>query len=473
MASTTLLSVRSVNDLLYSYGLSSALRSQYVYNPSISEFNDADVWELVRNDAFTHSAISRSTKNCVRPWRIEAYDGSKDKPDKQLAAVVKDGLMHIDRFRARRKRLSEARFVGRTYGAILWQPRKISLGGLPERDWWIPVHIQDVDRRRFHWVVDWDNEANVKKGIHREMYNSNTQQWEILPEELNGSMIEYIHSDTEDRVGYGRGLLEAIYFYHYMKTVTFEKISDGIDRWARGVWIGTIDGLRGASVGKTNEALRQGMQNVLLTMRSEHAAVVDKIDNIKVLETTGTGHQISMDFMHYLDDGIEVLCNGSKRASGVGSGPHGTGAQAETESDTTEAFFQDEREDLDDISTRDLVGSFLRVNYANLEMVKLQKARRPRFTSEQIKKQVPKDAIEVANLMLQHVPLSARQYYEKGEWEQPTDDEERIEPIAAMVPGEGGDRPDFRDVGIKAPGSDKGTGKAFSFPTKKENKEDD
>ncbi len=453
----TLLSVRSTSDYLYSYALSSALRSQYVYDPSFALFKESDIWELVRNDAVIHSAISRSSKSIVRPWRIEAYDGSKDKKDRQLAAIVKEGLGSIDRFGARRRRLAEARFLARTYGAILWQRRTVSLGGLDEMDWFIPVHIQDIDRRRFHWVVDWDDKRQTKTGMHREMYNTNTQRWEILPPELDGSLIEYITNDTEDRVGNGRGLLEPIYFYHYLKTVNMEKIADGIDRWARGIWIAKLDGLRGASTGKTNEALRQGAETLLHTMRSEHAAVIEKIDDIKVIETTGQGHQITMDFMRYLDEGIERLCNGSVRPSGHNAGGTGARAASETEENTSEAFFQDDREDLDDVTTRDLVGAFLRWNAPQIERAGLVKAKRPKFTSEQIKKQDPKTAVEVMNEALKFVPLSRRQYYEKIECEQPTDEEEVIEPVAQLAtPGSspGKDAPDFRDYGV-----DKGNGK--------------
>lgn len=461
----TLLGVRSTADWIYSYALSSAFRSQYVYDPSFALMKDPDIWEVVRNDVATTSAITRSTNSIVRPWRMEPFHGSKDPEDKRLAAVCTDALVHIRRFNARRRRLSEARFLARTYGAVLWKLQRVKLGDLEEMDWYIPYHIQDVDRRRIHWVTDWDKGMQQKIGIHREMYNTNTQRWEVLPPELQGSMIEYIVGDNEDRIGNGRGLLEPIYFYHYLKIGTFEKIADGIDRWANGVWIAKLDGLRGASTAKTNENLRQAAETVLLTMRSQHAAVVEKVDDIEVKETTGTGHQISMDFVRYLDEAIERLCNGSVRPAGHSLGGTGSRAQAETEEDTSEAFFQNDREDLDDVTTTDLVHGFLRNNRPTLEKAGLAKARPPRFTSEQVKKQDPKTAVEVMNAALTKVPLSRRQYYEKIECEDPGDQEEAIGPFPEAVPGSPGG-PDFRDFGIKGGEDDSGKPKkSFSFPS--------
>ena len=427
----TLLTVRSVHDQLYDYALSSAFRSAWVYDPSYALHREPDIWEMVRNDANTSSSIDRSSRAIIRPWRVEAFDGSRDITDRQMAQVMQDAFKHIDRFNARRRRISEARLLGRTYAVSLWRQRRLQLGGLPEADWWIPTQLVDVDRRRFHWVVDWDATRQNKTGIHLEMYDTDTGMWKPVPQQLRDCLIENIYNDTEDRVGYGRGMLEAIYFAHYMKTVTFEKISQGIDRWANGIWIGKIDGLRAASEEKTNEDLRLGMEAVLQDMRSNNQAVIENVDDIKVIETSGTGHQISMDFLHYLDDSVERLLNGSLRPSGHGSDKTGARAQAETESDTSEEFYQDDREDNDAIIQRDLGGSFLRYNRQTIEEVGLGKARIPIFTSEQIKKQDPERALAAITQAIQFVPVGVKEIYEKGEISRPLPDEEVVGPLGA------------------------------------------
>lgn len=446
MASTTLLSVRSVSDWLYAFGLSSAFRSPYTFEPSFALSRDADIWELVRNDLTIDGAIDRSNKSIVRPWRIEAFDGSKDKPDKQIAAVLKDGLGQIELFNVRRRRLAEARFLGRTYAAILWTRRRLSLGGLPEMDWWVPYHLQDIDRRRFHWATDWDQTHRIKVGIHLEMYNTNSGQWERLAPHLEGSLIQVVVNDTEDRVGYGRGILECVYVGHYMKTVTFEKISQGIDRWANGIVTLKLDSLRGASTDKTNEDLRLAAENLVEQIRSEHGAVLQDGDELTVIESSGTGHQMSMEFLRYLDESIERRVNGSVRPFGHSMGQTGSRAASQEEGDQSETFYQDEREHQDEVLNRDLVGGFMRVNAPALEKAGLAKARRPRFTSEQIRRQDPETSVRVMNEMGKYVELSRREYYEKGEMTDPKGTgEEIIGPFA--TPGMDGDA-DWGDMGI-------------------------
>lgn len=426
----TLLTVRSVHDQLYGYALSSAFRSAWVYDPSYALHREPDIWEMVRNDANTASAIDRSNRAIIRPWRISPFDGSRDEGDQRIARVVQDGLRHIDRFNARRRRIAEAKLLGRTYAVSLWRRRRAALGGLREMDWWVPVQLVDVDRRRFHWAVDWSEDRTRKVSVHLEMYDTDAGIWKPVPQELRDCMIEFVYNDTEDRVGYGRGLLEAVYFAHYMKTVTFEKISQGIDRWANGIWIGTIDGLRGASTDKTNEDLRAGMKTVLQDMRSNNQAIVENVDDIKVIETSGTGHQISMDFLRYLDESIERLLNGSVRPSGHTPGDSGSRALGEVEADTSEEFFQDDREDNDEILQRDLVGAFLRYNRQTIEDAGLGKARIPVFTSEQIRRQDPERALAAIAQAIKFVPVGVREIYEKGEISRPLPDEETVGPFS-------------------------------------------
>ena len=238
--------LRQVNDLQYSYALSSAYKSQWVYDPSMALANEPDIWEIVRNDAVMKGVMNRCVRAVVRPWKVVAARHSRKKNDRLYADICWDGLSHIDEFDARRRRLADAIFLSRTYGAIMWEKKFVSLAETPKMDWWLPVEIRDIDRRRVHLVADWSRDGKSKTVV-KKMFDTNTHQWVKIDDAMRASMIEWVYENTEDRVGYGRGLLEAIYFYHYMKSVTFEKISQGIDRWANGIWKVTLDSLRGAS----------------------------------------------------------------------------------------------------------------------------------------------------------------------------------------------------------------------------------
>lgn len=457
-AALQLLTNKSTSDLMYDYALSSAYRSQWVFDPSGALLKDPDVWEIVRNDVSFLSSIERSAKAIVRPWRIEAPKGAKDKLSKSFAAICEEGLGYIDRFNASRRILADARFIARRYAYIESEVRWLSLDGLEPMEWVVPVRLKDIDRRRFHWVAEVSRagDGQQNRRTYLEIWNSLTNQWTRVEPWFRQCLIEYVYGDTEDRVGYGRGLLEAIYFGHYMKTQTFAKIMQGIDRWAGGVWIGKLDSLRNSSTGKTNEDLRLGMRRMLQIMRSENAAVLQDGDEIEVKETTGTGHQISMDVVNYWDNAVERLCNGSTRPSGQGTEKTGARAQAETESDTSEAFYQDDREDLDAVLNRDLLGWFIRANQQNFaKLGMIEKCKRPYFTSEQIKKQDPKEAVEVAQgLQTMGFPLSLAEVAEKSGFSIADPEEEQLK-APAMALDERALDLDERVAGSKPPGKPK------------------
>lgn len=420
---------RSVNDLLYDYSLSAAYRNQWLYDPDFALAKEPDIWEIVRRDAVIASAIERRFRAVVRPWRVEPPEGSKEKEDKQAAAIVSDALKCIDGFNSSRRLLATSIALGRSYAFIHSEPRWVKLGGLPRMLWYVPTKLQHVDRRRFHWVPNrFQVNGEWRMSTSLEFFNVTLGAWEPLrnPE----LFVKYTHWDSEDRIGYGRGLLEATYFYHYAKAVTYEKIAQGIDKWANGVWIASLDGLRNSSTGKTNEDLRLSAKSVLQKMRSEHAAVLERVDAINVLETSGSGHLISMDYMRYLDEGLERLWNASVRPSGSASGESGARAQAETESDSSEAFYQADREEMDEALTRDLIGWFYLANELNFRKLGLDEAPRPHIDSEQQKKEDPLEAAQVATALLgAGVPLVKANVYHKTGFEMPTDDDDVFEGI--------------------------------------------
>lgn len=440
------LMIRSVSDAQYDYGLSVQYRGQWVYDQDLPLSREPDVWEIVRRDPVILSAMDRRSRNIVRPWRVEAGKNSRNKLDREYASVVEDGISNIQRFNAARRRLVEAAFLGRTYAFIEWERRLVSLADTPPQEWLIPVRLRDIDRRRIRLVVDWTQDKRTKTGVHPEMYDTDQNRWFPLSRQFSENLISYTYYDTEDRLGYGRGLMEATYFYHFMKTTGIEKIQQGIDRWANGIIIGELDPDRNASVGKTNEVLRLGMKTLLQQMRSEHIAVFQKGDKVEVVETSGAGHEITMNWVRYLDEGIERLYNGSVLPSGHAQ-EAGSKARSETESDTSEAFYQSDREDADAVLDRDLVGAFIRNNRLSLEALGYIDAKRPHFTSEQSKREDPAIAVTVMNAALDKgVPLVRDEYYSKINMSVPGEDDDVIEGVNISMAGMGVD-----DDGFPAP----------------------
>ena len=450
------LTIRSINDQIYAYQLSSAYKSPFVYDPSYSLSKEADIWEIVRNEAGLQSAIDRAINAVVRPWRVEPskFAGSSFNPEtkevsdnsKKLASICHEALDNARELNKARKWIAQARFLGRTYGVIHWETKYCSLDGAPPMEWKLPIKIKPVDRRRFRWVTGMmEADLNAHRKVELEMFSLSSNTWERVPRRLRRSMVEYIYEDTEDRLGYGRGLLEALFFLHYFKTGTFKKIVEGIDRYANGVWIGRLDSLRNADTDKTNTDLITAMENVFKKMRSEHAAILGDGDEIEIKEPSGKGFDSALEFVRYLDEEAERLCNGSVRPAGHSVDGTGSKAAGEQESETSEAFHQDYREELDEVMDRDYLGSFLYYNHQNLMKLGLgdpTKVKRPRFTSEQIKRQDPKDSLEVIQgLHAIGVPLLKAEIYDRTEFTQPDPDHDDVLEGADPMMGFGLDTP--------------------------------
>jgi hypothetical protein len=429
----------SVSDQLYGYALSSAFRRSTVYDPSYALAKEPDIWEIVRSDVGFSASIDRYTNQVTKPWHVEAAKKSKDEKDQQYAEIVSDAIGQIYDFDNARRIMSEAAFLGRRYSFIESERRMISLGGEKEMEWIVPTLLKDIDRRRFRWVPELVGEpGNQKRVTKLSFFNTITAQWQEVSPQFRQALIEFIWYNTEDRVGYGRGWLESIYFAHFMKTNTVMKIADGVDRWAKGIWLGKLDGLRNASTDTTNTDLVEGMKSMLRSMRNDNIGIIENTDDIQVIETTGTGHQISMEFVGYWDNSVERLVNGSTRPTGLGGQKTGAKAQAETEEDTSEAHYQPARDTGDAVINRDLIGWFISqpLNRQNFKALGLLDAKRPVFHSRQEKKEAIADILASATMFMQNgLPLVEQEVYERaGGWSVPGPDDKVVSGKALMGP---------------------------------------
>jgi hypothetical protein len=449
----TALLLRSPNDVLYDYWLSSAYKSAWIYDPSLPLAKDPDIWETVRRDPVILSAMDRRVGNIVRPWRVEPPKGAKREVDKAVAGVVQDAIGQISRLNAARKLLCNAHFLGRSYAYIEGDYKFLSLDGTADMLWWVPTQLVDIDRRRFHFVADWHKDEIGKpwKSTHLELWSTDRNKWEIVSSSYRRALIEYTYGLEEGRVGNGRGLLEATYFYSYFKAVGFEKIQQGVDRWANGILTYEIDGEIQGSNSKTNQDLKLAAKRLLQNARTEHVIIHQKGDKIEVLETSGTGGDMALNVVRYLDESIERLYNGSLRPSGHGSGQTGARAEAETQADTSESFYQDDRDDLDEVMDNYVVRLFWshpqnRANLARLHTrdgTSFAMGRRPQFHSRQERKEDPKQMVEVAGqLMDRGVALLEEEVYERcGGWSVPAQGQKTIVSQAPPVSPMGGGIP--------------------------------
>lgn len=407
---------------------------------SYAEAQDGTIWEKLRRDAVCNLAIDmRLNKVAGRDPRVIA--SSRAKEDERLAEVVEEAFGYLDNHTAARRNIACAIFRGRSYGYVNWRRVPLHVGGLATTmDWFVPVAIEDVDPRMIRFVpvrerIGETNEYAVD--VYAEMWSMGASKWVRLTPELWQNFVSLKYQDEQGRLSQGRGLQDALYFYSYAKSIVLREGLQGLERWAQGTVLAKIDGLRTAGTGKSNAEQSAAWQTELQKMNGSHAIVLDKSDEVSVMETSGTGHQLVMSMMQYLDDAIVRAATGSLLPSGGGSG--GSNARAEVEQGASEDLVTYDRALLDEAFTRDLVGQFMRLNRPQIAAAGLLGARRPSMRAGATDRKDPLRAAQVASTALQAgIKLRADEVYDQLGFTPPNDDDRARGNVIEAGPSAGG-----------------------------------
>lgn len=420
---------------LYVYALSSTFNSHRIWDPSYADSRDPDLWEKVRRDPVVASACEiRMHSVAARFWRIVPGGQNPTKADEDAAAVVEEMLSNVERFAQSRYELAGAVITARAFGYIEGERRYDLLGG-KLANWWTPTKISDIDRRRFYhkpvWVTDDEGQRTLRTRLM--LWNVEANQWRPL--QNIRCLIRHIYNDEEARLGYGRGLLEAIYFFTYAKAIVMKEGLKGLERWAQGGFAVGVNKDAPASKLRTNDAISEAWKSAWKAWTSEHILVHDVNDVVQPIRFDGTGHVMVKDWRQYLDDSITRLILGSILPSG-GGGDKGSNARAETEAETTEGLIQYDRLLLDETMTRDLIGCIWHYNRSQFSEAGLGMARMPKFSSVQEAKGDPIESARViATLHQAGIDLRSDEVYERTGFTPPVEGDKVIK---GAEQGEGG-----------------------------------
>lgn len=430
---------RSTNSDRYPQDLSSVYGTLRIYDPSYALSRDPDIDDkILLDDVIAAGVAARKHRVAARTWTIEP---AQDDPlNKRAASIVEAALKRIHQFGHARFNLADAVIKGRAYGYVNGRYQVERFGDGKPRMWWVPVGIEDIDRRRFRRMS-----RNVKGELSTwwEAWDIGTRRWNAIHADAERALIRHVYDDDESNLGYGRGLMDSLYFTWRAKRVALEEGLNGLARWAQGLVIVSIDSLRDASTGKTNDALITGAIEQINKHRSKHVLVKGKEDEIEVVSGGMEGHQIVMDLIAYFDSCVTRLLMGSLLPTGGGSNV-GSNARAEVEDDASEALIQFDRTLLDDTLTRDLVTPVWDLNRDNFSALGLFDAERPRFNTTQERMADPKVSSEViSTLLAAGVSLKREEVYEKTGFSVPGDDDDVIEGRAAPVASPFGGIPGF------------------------------
>src|SRR5690606_36066291 len=145
--------------------------------------------------------------------------------------------------------LADAVFRGSTFAKIVGGRVKRDFGDGQSRMWWVPKLLVDMDRWRFRQVPLDPKESDGRTKTRWEYWDTTgvMGEWRPLTKSQRRQLVVHTYFDSEATLGYGRGLLEALYHFYWAKTQVLREGLAGIERWAQGWIIAEIDGMRAGS----------------------------------------------------------------------------------------------------------------------------------------------------------------------------------------------------------------------------------
>lgn len=413
---------------LYSQGLSAIYKFyDRIHDPDYALGEDSAIWEKVWRDAKIAQAMTQRLHSVAgNDWHIEP--GGKSENDKILAELTQEAFeTHICDFNEGRCNLATAILRGRSWAFIRNRRMWARLGESPPMRWWLPIGLEDGDKRRFQTVPTKviDQFGIERQTVQGEIWSVMREVWEPLrhPE----LFVRVVYRDQEGRLGYGRGLLESIYFLFWAKSIVWREGLQGLERWAQGIVVGKVGRDMVGSVNKSAEKARDDLLEVLHKMRSRHVIVMGKDDEIKVETSGGQGHQMVISFLEYIDNSLLGVITGSVLPFG-GNSSSGSLARAKVEEDTSETLFQFDRTKIDEAITRSVIAMFIQMNTRNLASIGLLGAKTPRFKTVQQKREDHEtNATVIATVHGAGIKLKLDEVYKKIGFTPPAEGDEVLE----------------------------------------------
>ena len=409
--------------------------SHQVVDPSFALKKDIDVWRVSLRDGKVKQGVQQRLNNVAGPsWSVRPGDDEAESGE--LARLAGLALKKIRKFRDGRKNCAKGIFRGASFNLIIGWRQMVSLGGGPVMDWWLPFKLKSIDKRRF---TRQSVKAELEDG--RVLTHSRLLMSVIDPRNDNQesgisgfNVVKRPHlfltatwDNDEDRLGFGEGLLDTLYFLTWVKGIVLREGLQGVERWAQGIVKQKFDPDRSSD--KSNEQRRDDMLDELKRMKSRGVYVYQDGEEIDSLTGGAEGNAIVMDFVRYIDDLIIALSTGAVLASSSGQ-LVGSFARDKQGAEIQETVVQFDREKMDENISDDLIGLWLRMNRSNLTMLKLINAAHPEFHTASDAVIDPEVRMRIIQGALDEgIPLKKSEVYDGIQFTPPADEDEIFVPM--------------------------------------------
>lgn len=407
-----------------------------LYDPSIAAERDPDhEAKMMRWPPFATAFQIRHTSIAGRRWTVvKADDGGED--EKRLAKIVSRLLGHIDGFTQARINLARADVTGARYAEVVKRVIVAKYGDGKAREWVVPVALRDMPKENFRWDAASD-EAQSKSVLKFARKRNGVLSWVPVPG--YAPLIRHVIGDSEETLGYGRGLRDALWFLFGAATRVHQADVQAAERFGHG-WL--VLKLRSDAKGSptvTNAQLVSTSSTALDKMRAKHNFVIGSEDTLEMLAPPAQAAQ----FMAALADRLERmgdrLIMGGTLFSGGQANSKGGYAQADSEAETATGIFDVCADMLEETFTRDLVAPCVRDNWANLVELGFADTDHPRFSVVRGRKQDPESGLRrVAAARGAGMAVKKSQAYELGDLEEPSEEDIEtgnvLDPIVPVDP---------------------------------------
>ena len=427
--------IRSANGDQYPHELASVLgEGQRVYDPSYALSKDPLIWEKAQQDAVVSGCIERALLSIAgHEWGLSP--ASDDEVDVKVASILEEIIRKTPRFYEARRNLAEARFLGTAFAQVTGHFQGGKFGDGKRRRWWVPGKFIDIDRRRIRAISDrMGKEQGAPFYFRWEVFSPARRAWE--PIDPRFPMVKHVYADNESRLGFGRGIMDSIYFATYIRAVVQREGLQGLKRWAQGMLVAKVGLEAAGGIAQTNEDIRDAIKERLLDMVGDNVLVIGEGDSVEVHQTTGTGDQIQERMMQRIERELTTRIEGTPLSTMDGDGG---GAYALGQEQGKREHFQRryDRESLAESMTRGFVQFVFDMNRPTLAEIdpRFAEAECPEFDIREERIEDPRHNAETAQIILgSGVELSMDEYYERVGWRKPEEGEETV----AMQQG-GGD----------------------------------
>lgn len=400
MANTypTALSRNTRNTLIYADAISAVYAWwDLIADPSYALREDLDIWEVARRDPAVYQGMQQRLNAVAgREYRVMPSDDTKSEAAKIKASVLDAMLRRIPHFQDARRRLATSIFRGQAVELITGRRQFMSLDGRPSMNWWVCTGLRNIDPRRFIIKPERERRPDGTTRIRSKLYMSVVPTYQTLPTATKRNsagpipegrrrdsrelymgrylqvknpewFVRIVYNDEEARLGFGHGVLDAVYFTLWCKQVVMREGLQGLERFVHGVPIVTIDPTKRGSTAQTSESIKDAALAALKKMRAGHAFVLNQGETLQWAEPGGTGNQMVMGMLEYLDRRLMAVLTGASLRSGGNPGETGSYASDAVGMEMSDNMVQYDRDKIDEDITLDLLGLLDRLNRPQFE----------------------------------------------------------------------------------------------------------